>query len=322
MRRVWPALLLLLGCPGSGGTEAGSAQPDSATESGESGGSGSGSDPSDPVTEDSSGGGSSGAGDPSTSGDATESGEPVPPPNLTPGCGTPATGAVLDGVIEIDGETRDYLIEVPTDYDPNTPYPIIFGFHGDSSDNAQAQSSYRLFEYYDGRAIVVYPNGSGAGGSPGWDTANGSRDFELVIGLAQEIGTEMCFDLSRVHAYGYSRGAAMSHAVGCYRGDLFTGIGASSGWAPSTGLCQQPIAVFLSHGLNDDRVSFATGRNARDAWAAYNGCSGETVALAQEGCVAFTDCGAEAPVQWCEFDGGHQFNTVYAEAAVRLFQSL
>lgn len=252
---------------------------------------------------------------------ADSTGEP-PPPNLTPGCGMPATGDVLDGVIDVEGVEREYLIEIPADYDPNTPYPLIFGFHGDFSDNVQAQSSYRLSEYYEGQAIVVYPNGLGAGGSNAWDTANGSDDMRFVLSIAEEIGLEMCFDLQRVRAYGYSRGAVMSNALGCYRGDLFSAVGASSGWAPSTGLCQRPIGVFLSHGMSDDSIPFVSGTNARDAWAEYNGCSDETVPLEQEGCVEYVGCDAGAPVQWCEFGGGHQFNTIYAEGAVRLFRGL
>jgi poly(3-hydroxybutyrate) depolymerase len=259
--------------------------------------------------------------DPTDDDASGSTGEP-PPPNLTPGCGAPASGDVLDGVIEVEGVQREYLIEIPDDYDPNTPYPLVFGFHGDFSDNAQAQSSYRLSEYYEGQAIVVYPNGVEAGGSPAWDTANGSDDMRFVLSVAEEVGLEMCFDLQRVRAYGYSRGAAMSNALGCYRGDLFSAVGASSGWAPSTGLCQRPIGVFLSHGMSDDSVPFVSGTSARDAWAEYNGCSDETVPLELEGCVEYTGCDAGASVQWCEFGGGHQFNTIYAEAAVALFRSL
>ncbi len=265
--------------------------------------------------------GSTGTPDPTAADSSSTSGEPIPP-NLTPGCGTPATGDVLDGVINVDGEDRTYLIEIPEGYDPNTPYPIIFGFHGDGGDSSNARNGYRLTEFYGGQAIVIYPDGSGAGGSPAWNTANGGPDLDMVIALAQEIGTEMCFDLNRVHAFGYSRGAAMAHATGCYRGDLFTGIGASSGWAPSTGLCQRPIAIFMSHGLTDDNVPFATGRNARDAWAAYNGCEESTVDIDLPRCVEYQGCDNGAPVQFCEFDGGHTFDSDYAEAAVRLFQSL
>ncbi len=229
---------------------------------------------------------------------------------------------VLDGVITVRGEERTYVLEVPQDYDPDTPYPIVFGFHGDGGDSTNARSGYRLSEFYEGQAIVVYPDGSGAGGSPAWSTASDGADVEFVMALAQEIGVQMCFDLDRVHAFGYSRGAAMSHAVGCYRGDFFTGIGAASGFAPSTGLCQQPIAVFLSHGTADNSIPFNSGVTARDGWASYNGCSEDTTPLRQRGCVAYEGCDGGAVVQWCTFDGGHTFDSAYAEAAVRMFQSL
>ncbi len=229
---------------------------------------------------------------------------------------------VLDGVIRIRGEERTYLIEVPRGYDPDTPYPIVFGFHGDGGDSSNARNGYRLSEFYGGQAIVVYPDGSGAGGAPAWDTAADGADVEMVMAIAQEIGVQMCFDLDRVHAFGYSRGAAMSHAVGCYRGDFFTGIGASSGFAPSTGLCQAPIAVFMSHGTADDRIPFNSGVSARDGWTSYNGCSEDTAPLRPAGCVSYEGCEAGAPVQWCTFEGGHTFDSDYAEAAVRMFQSL
>ncbi len=329
--RMRQALALLVivsfGCDSSSGEDSSEAGTSGAIE-GSSSDTSPGTTGTSPDPSGSGGGSSTTDVEPSTTDEGTtgdeepgSTGEPLPP-NVTPGCGMPATGAVLDGVIDVEGVEREYLIEVPADYDSNTPYPLIFGFHGDFSDNVQAQASYRLSEYYEGQAIVVYPNGLGAGGSNAWDTANGSDDMRFVLSMAEEIGLEMCFDLRRVRAYGYSRGAAMSNALGCYRGDLFSAVGASSGWAPSTGLCQRPIGVFLSHGMSDDSVPFVSGTNARDAWAEYNGCSDETVPLEQEGCVEYVGCDAGAPVQWCEFGGGHQFNTVYAEGAVRLFRGL
>ncbi|MBV1862038.1 MAG: hypothetical protein KUG77_26695 [Nannocystaceae bacterium] len=255
--------------------------------------------------------------DPSSS----TSGDPGPT-NLTPGCGVPMPAQVLDGVITIREQERTYLIEVPRGYDPDTPYPIVFGFHGDGGDSSNARNGYRLSEFYREQAIVVYPDGSGAGGSPAWDTGSDGADVEMVMAIAQEVGLQMCFDLGRVHAFGYSRGAIMSHAMGCYRGDFFTGIGAASGLAPSTGLCQAPIAVFMSHGTADDSIPFNSGVMARDGWVSYNGCSEETTPLRTPGCVRYDGCDEGASVQWCTFDGGHMFDSDYAAAAVRMFQSL
>lgn len=327
MTRAWLVLgLLTAGCSTASSESSGTlADTESASGASTSGGSEASASTGSPP---SSSGVTSGPGEDTSAEQTTavgasesSSGEPGPA-NLTPGCGMPMPTDVLDGIITVREQERTYLIEVPRGYDPDTPYPIVFGFHGDGGDSSNARNGYRLSEFYGGQAIVVYPDGSGAGGSPAWSTASDGADVELVMAIAQEVGEQMCFDLNRVHAFGYSRGAAMSHAMGCYRGDFFTGIGASSGFAPSTGLCQAPIAVFMSHGTADNSIPFNSGVTARDGWASYNGCSEETTPLRQRGCVRYEGCDDGAVVQWCTFDGGHTFDSDYAEAAVRMFQSL
>lgn len=242
---------------------------------------------------------------------------PPPPPTTTPGCGMVPSGDVLDGVIDVGEVQRNYIIEIPDDYDPDTPYPIAFGFHGRGGDSVSAQNSHNLFEHFGGQAIVVYPE------KPVdvlWNIAGDGDDIAFVMELAQEIGFEMCFDLDRVFAYGYSSGASMAQALGCHRGDFFRGIGAASGWAPSIGLCQGPITAFMSHGETDTTVPFNQGVSARDGWLQLNGCSETTTPAAYEGCVSYEGC--ENPVMWCTFDGGHMLNSDYAAEAVDLFNSL
>ncbi len=325
MKRAWLAVgLLTAGCSAAS-PDGSETETNTASGSGTSGGS--------PTSLSSSS-------DPATSAKATDAGESTDagaessadtsdastgdpgPTNLTPGCGMPMTTDVLDGVITVRDTERTYLIEVPRGYDPDTAYPIVFGFHGDGGDSSNARNGYRLSEFYEGQAIVVYPDGSGAGGSPSWDTASTGADVEMVMAIAQEVGQQLCFDLERVHAFGFSRGAMMSHAMGCYRGDFFTGIGAASGLAPSTGLCQAPIAVFMSHGTMDDTIPFSSGVMARDGWVSYNGCSQETTPPDERGCVSYEGCEQAAPVQWCTFEGGHTLDSDYAAAAVQMFQSL
>lgn len=295
----------------SGGSTSGGGSQTSLSSSGETGPAGvtSGTDESTSEEETTDGPSSSSTGDPG-------------PTNLSPGCGMPMLTDALDGVITVRGRERTYLIEVPAAYDPDTPYPIVFGFHGDGGDSSNAQNGYRLSDAYEGEAIVVYPDGSNAGGSVSWDTAPDGPDVEMVMAIAEEIGQGMCFDLNRVHAFGFSMGGIMSHSIGCYRGDFFTGIGAASGLAPSTGLCQAPVAVYMSHGTGDSTVPYNGGVMARDAWLAYNGCSEDTTPLRQEGCVSYEGCDTDAPVQWCTFEGGHSFDGQYAAGAVRMFQSL
>ncbi len=115
----------------------------------------------------------------------------------------------------------------------------------------------------------------------------------------------------------------MANAVACFRGDLFSAVGAVSGAAPSTVLCQGAVAAFLAHGEADSTVPYNSGVSARDGWVELAGCSEETTAEAMPpGCVRYQGCDAEAPVVWCTHPGAHMFDGAYAEAAVRLFQSL
>ena len=67
----------------------------------------------------------------------------------------------MDGSIMHDGLQRDYKIYVPAIYQPGTPVPVVFNFHGYTSDNFQ-QSLYADFRSIADTAnfIIVLPNGT------------------------------------------------------------------------------------------------------------------------------------------------------------------
>ena len=66
--------------------------------------------------------------DPSTSDSGEDSGGPMPL-GPSPGCGS-QPGSILSGSINAAGIDREYIIQLPDDYDPDYAYPLIFGFHG------------------------------------------------------------------------------------------------------------------------------------------------------------------------------------------------
>jgi len=49
----------------------------------------------------------------------------------------PPTMGGSDIVVQIDheGHTRDYILHIPTQYDPAQPTPIVFAFHGYCNDS-------------------------------------------------------------------------------------------------------------------------------------------------------------------------------------------
>lgn len=60
-----------------------------------------------------------------------------------------------------------------------------------------------------------------------------------------------------------------------------------------------------SDGSNDDAVSVESGREARDAYLAANGCSTSAVPVDPDPCVSYEGCDDGYPVVWCEDDSGH-----------------
>jgi poly(3-hydroxybutyrate) depolymerase len=258
------------------------------------------------------------SGDDGSSSSST-TGEPVGP-RPTPGCGAGDPG-VLDGMLDVEGTLRTYVLVPPDDYDPDTVYPIIFGFHGAYDSGAGAQLGYRLEEWWEGGAIVVYPDALPHTGVTQWEYASGSADFEFVHALYEEIGTHTCFDQAKAFTFGYSSGGYMAHALGCFRGDLFRGVGAVAGGLSAVA-CDGPMAIFTAHGDMDTTVPTSAGVAARDHWVAENGCSATTTDPDENGCVDYEDCPAGYPVKWCTYPAAHMFFGWTAGKAVDTFRNL
>lgn len=225
-------------------------------------------------------------------------GAPVP----SAGCGS--TAAVEGGRLTIDvaGAAREYILELPEDYDPSRPYRLIFGWHWRGGTAEQvADGFYGLQERAEGSAIFVSAEGIDAG----WANPGGS-DIAFLDAMLARIEGDLCIDQSRIFSTGWSYGGMMSLAIGCARGDVFRAIAPMSG-ALYSGCVDgdAPVAYLGFHGDDDDLVPIANGVTARDVFVERNGCQPEAAAVEADGCLRFEGCAAGAPVSWCEFDGGH-----------------
>jgi polyhydroxybutyrate depolymerase len=236
-------------------------------------------------------------------------GESAPPaagaPVPSAGCGS--TQAVESGrfTIDVEGTPRDYILELPDDYDSTRPYRLIFGWHprGGSAEqvaNGFGGGFYGLEQLAEGSAIFV----SAEGIDEGWANTGG-RDIALLDGMLERFDSELCFDRSRVFSTGFSYGGMMSLAIGCARGDVFRAIAPMSG-ALYSGCVDgdAPVAFLGFHGVDDTVVPLGNGQTARNVFVERNGCQPEA-AVESDGCVRFQGCAAASPVTWCEFDGGH-----------------
>jgi poly(3-hydroxybutyrate) depolymerase len=231
-----------------------------------------------------------GAGGAGQSGGGGSGGASVATPSS--GCGTPWMPAdammeesrrgggpmlVARRTIMHAGIERLYLLAVPPAYDPNRPYPLIFGFHGSGGDREQLRGYMNVEVPAAGGAVFIYPEGlPGDEGVAEWDTSSGSADLTLVDALIAKYTGELCLDEGRIFATGHSFGGCMSNAVGCFRGDVFRAIAPVAGCGPFARggtACVGRIATLQIHSPLDTQTSYSGAINACTRWLRANGCA-------------------------------------------------
>jgi poly(3-hydroxybutyrate) depolymerase len=236
------------------------------------------------------------------------------------GCGkTPPASARY--TIPVGSMTREYILSVPSNYNPNTPYRLIFGWHpwgGSAQQVAGTGNSgyYGLKGASNNQAILVSPEGLDFGGNGlGWGNSNG-QDIAFLRAMLERFKAEMCIDESRIFSTGFSFGGMMSNAVAC--SGLARAVAPMAGNATSGCVSGTTRVAYMGfHGDDDTVVSIASGRSSRDTIVQRNGCTTQTMPVSPSwcdglsannmpcNCVSYQGCAAGYPVIWCEFNGPH-----------------
>ncbi|HTV24637.1 MAG TPA: hypothetical protein VMG12_38360 [Polyangiaceae bacterium] len=290
-----------------GSSAAGSGDSGDAGDNGEPGGAGTSGGPS--------GGGSGGS---SGSGRGDE---------IEPSAGCDSAPALSSGeqTIEVDGETRSFILDLPSDYDEGTPYPLLFGFHGRGFSAAEFRSADygNLLSVAGDDAIVVHPD---ALGDPeqAWDTES-QDDVRFFDALLEELSDGLCVDEARVFAAGHSSGGYFTNLLGCERGDRLRAIAPVAGGGPfgdgGAPDCAGPVSAWIAHAEDDETVLFQNGENSRDYWLESDDCDEDRFDdVSPSPCVAYEGCGAGLAVNWCVYDGGHDWPSFGARGIWSFFQ--
>ncbi|MEU8081762.1 cellulose binding domain-containing protein [Catellatospora citrea] len=233
----------------------------------------------------------------------------------TAGCGRTPTLTSGTRSIQSSGQTRSYILSMPSSYQNTRPYRLIFGLHwlnGTANDVATGGSDGSAWAFYgqkqlsnDG-TIFVAPQGI----SNGWANTNG-RDVTLIDDLVSLIEGDLCVDTSQVFAMGWSYGGAMSYALACARPAVFRAVVVYSG-ANLSGCSggTQPVAYFGIHGTHDSVLNISSGRSVRDTFVRNNGCTAQNPREPAQGSLThittvYSGCRSGYPVQWAAFDGDH-----------------
>lgn len=235
------------------------------------------------------------------------------------GCGAPAQLTNGRRTINVNGLNREYVLDIPSNYNPNNPYKLVFGWHwrGGSANDVVGQGYYGMKSLSNNTAIFVAPDR--AAGTDGWTNANG-RDIAFLQSMLTQLKSSLCIDESRIFSTGWSYGGMMSFAAGRELPSTFRAI------APVSAAFLTPhvdsgsaTAAWIAHGTSDNVVSHSAGSEARDAYVRANGCSNTTVPVQPSPCVEYQNCSSGKPVVWCSFNGGHTQPSFYSSGAWNFF---
>jgi polyhydroxybutyrate depolymerase len=187
--------------------------------------------------------------------------------------------------IEVEGETREYLIHIPNSYDTTKSVPIVMNFHGLSqsvSDYINEADMRSLAE--SDTFILIYPQGSYLNGYSQWnacpiggDNKSDVDDFGFVEDLIEEISSQYNVDMERIYAVGYSNGGMMAYGLANYKSDLIAAVASVSGaMLDCIGNTSHPMPVLHLHGTDDYVLpyngdkGFNSVQNTLDHWIDFN----------------------------------------------------
>jgi len=197
-------------------------------------------------------------------------------------------------------------VNVPPDYDPARPAPLLIVLHGYGSTGREHDAYFHVGELAAQRGyLYVHPDGTrDDDGNRFWSGTDAccnfhGRDVDDVAYLAsviEEIGASFAVDPKRIYVLGHSNGGFMAYALACAQADKIAAIASLAGatfakdadCAPT-----EPVAVAEIHGTADDTITYEGGsidlgsvqstaaypgaEASVAAWATYDGCTTSSV---------------------------------------------
>jgi poly(3-hydroxybutyrate) depolymerase len=249
--------------------------------------------------------------------------DPVP----SAGCGK-AQG-ITSGfkTISSGGQNREYIIDIPPNYSPTTPYRLFYVSHWING-NAQAMASNNYYaiktQANAANKPAIFVAATGPNGS--W----GEVDHALFDNILAHVEQSLCIDTTRVFAIGYSFGAMYSYSLSLNHQDKLravVGIAPANYniWMPQP--THSPIPWLQIHGLQDETCRWVNNESKKQGGkyivlekAVDNGCdipAGNDFPVWQSGahfCYEFQGCDEGYPVKICTNNGTHSMAEKYTDS--------
>jgi|SRR5690625_177792 len=214
--------------------------------------------------------------------------------------------------VTIDGQRRQYILHVPSNYDGSQEVPLLLDFHAlSSSADGQRNSSGTANVAERETFIVAYPQGIDNAWNigPCCTRSRAVDDVAFARAIVAETVAQGCIDERRVYATGYSNGGGLSYKLACDAADVFAAVAPAAFDLIEEMSCQpsRPISVFADRGRLDfivpyrggasnpptpyrlDTIHFLGAVGTLNAWGELNACPGAPRDLGN-GCQGWTNC--------------------------------
>ena len=227
---------------------------------------------------------------------------------------TPATASHASDPPTTIGGNRPAEVKVPSDYDPNRSYPLVFTLGGTGTKGRHAAGAFGITDSIvdQHQVVLVMPDQDGLWWQDGISGRTGDSDVVYLTGLIEEAKSTFNIDDSRVAIWGWSNGGFMAHRMLCEASAPISAIVSLSGSSyPSAASCSphdSPVSVLNVHSTADANVAYGGTSNyagqieLTERVAGFVGCS--TTIIEDGGTVDITDAVAGEETSIARYNSG------------------
>jgi polyhydroxybutyrate depolymerase len=256
--------------------------------------------------------------------------------NVSSSCNLPQAPGVLQQQLVSGKLQRTYRLFVPPGYDGRTPIPLVLDMHGSGGTSAgQARNSgFEAVAEREGFAVASLQADGGRWNVP--VDENRASDVTYVGDVIDHAASQLCVDLTRVYATGFSGGGRMSSLLGCRLNSRIAAIAPVSGLRWPGPCAGRPIPVLTFHGLADAQNPYdgkAANRGAEwlesvpdalSGWSRYNDCNPDVILEDPAGPLStmrYAGCREGAEVRMIRIDGlGHTWTKTEVDTTGVMWQ--
>ena len=192
--------------------------------------------------------------------------------------------------------SQTYYLYIPNSYNPATPMPVMFGFHGAGGTGTSPAAAQQVRNDWatvaaTGNFIVVAQASTGSGG--GWLLSN---DVAILNDIITDVFSRYNIEQKKVYAWGFSAGGHILHTLALSNSDFFAGYAVNAGVLAASAGTSAPAAA-----IRKIPVSI------------YIGTSDSLLTYSQQDKTTFQGAGwtLNTNLYYTEFSGGHTYTTAH-----------